>query len=81
MEPLLEWPINLMKPLLTRQQKDWQTYSKVWIDVQMSTEKLYQFVIFSLLIVCCICTWNCILYLEVYMYMYVNFVFFENVFY
>lgn len=48
MEPLLEWPINLMKPLLTRQQKDWQTYSKVCIDVQMSTEKLYQFVIFSL---------------------------------
>lgn len=48
MEPLLEWPINLMKPLLTRQQKDWQTYSKVWIDVQISTEKQYQFVIFSL---------------------------------
>lgn len=47
MEPLLEWPINLMKPLLTRQRKDWQTYSKVWIDVQMSTAQLYQLGVFS----------------------------------
>lgn len=60
MEPLLEWPINLMKPLLTRQQKDWQTYSKVWIDVQMSTEKTVSICYFQSL--------NCLLYMYLELY-------------
>lgn len=78
MELLLEWPINLMKPLLTRQRKDWQTYSKVWIDVQMPTVSIgvfsvhvfKLFVVYLLGIVCFIQN-----------YMYVNFVLLFNVFY
>lgn len=78
MEPLLEWPINLMKPLLTRQRKDWQTYSKVWIDVQMSTAQLYQLGFFSVFKLFLVYLLGIVYFIQNYMY--VNFVLSLNVF-
>lgn len=79
MEPLLEWPINSMKPLLTRQRKDWQTYSKVWIDVQMSTAQLYQLFFFSVFKLFLVYLLGIVYF--IWNYMYVNFVLLFNVFF
>lgn len=78
MEPLLEWPINSMKPLLTRQRKDWQTYSKVWIDVKISTAQLYQLVFFSVFKLFLVYLLGIVYFIQNYMY--VNFVLSLNVF-